>query len=50
MEACNLYRNYGDIQDSWASVTSVVNFYKENQEILIPVAGPGHWNDPDMVL
>ncbi|RZB40326.1 alpha-N-acetylgalactosaminidase-like, partial [Asbolus verrucosus] len=50
IEACNLWRNYNDIQDSWTSVQSIVNFYKSNEEKLISVAGPGHWNDPDMLI
>ena len=49
-EACNLWRNYNDIQDSWSSVTTIVDFYGEHQDELIPVAGPGHWNDPDMLI
>ena len=46
---CNLWRNFDDIDDSWESVTSIIDYYGDNQDILIPVAGPGHWNDPDMV-
>lgn len=47
---CNLWRNYGDIQDSWDSVLSIVDWFFANQDVLQPAAGPGHWNDPDMVL
>uniref|UniRef100_G1KCE2 Alpha-galactosidase n=1 Tax=Anolis carolinensis TaxID=28377 RepID=G1KCE2_ANOCA len=47
---CNLWRNYGDIQDSWDSVLSIVDWFSANQDILQPVAGPGHWNDPDMLI
>ncbi|CAL1265817.1 unnamed protein product [Larinioides sclopetarius] len=47
---CNTWRNYNDIEDSWVSILSIVDFYRENQEELIPVAGPGQWNDPDMIL
>ncbi|XP_032272707.1 alpha-N-acetylgalactosaminidase isoform X1 [Phoca vitulina] len=49
-EICNLWRNYDDIQDSWSSVLSILNWFVDNQDILQPVAGPGHWNDPDMLL
>ena len=28
---------------------SIVNFYTKNQDEFQPVAGPGNWNDPDMV-
>jgi alpha-galactosidase len=51
----NLWRTTGDIFDSfdtkdpkrdWAhSVTQIVDF----NEPLWPFAGPGHWNDPDML-
>lgn len=48
-EVCNLWRNYDDIQDSWDSVLSILDWFFANQDVLQPVAGPGHWNDPDMV-
>lgn len=48
-EICNVWRNYDDIQDSWSSVLSILDWFVDNQDILQPVAGPGHWNDPDMV-
>ncbi|XP_077195450.1 alpha-N-acetylgalactosaminidase isoform X2 [Paroedura picta] len=49
-DICNLWRNYGDIQDSWDSVLSIVDWFAENQDVLQPHAGPGHWNDPDMLI
>ncbi|XP_003264870.1 alpha-N-acetylgalactosaminidase [Nomascus leucogenys] len=49
-DICNLWRNYDDIQDSWWSVLSILSWFVEHQDILQPVAGPGHWNDPDMLL
>ena len=48
-EICNLWRNYDDIQDSWDSVQDITDWFFDNQEILQPEAGPGRWNDPDMV-
>ncbi|XP_053108694.1 alpha-N-acetylgalactosaminidase [Hemicordylus capensis] len=47
---CNLWRNYDDIQDSWDSVLSIVDWFTANQEVIQSVAGPGHWNDPDMLI
>jgi alpha-galactosidase len=41
----NLWRTTGDIQDNWRSM-SEIGF---NQGRLAPYAGPGHWNDPDML-
>ncbi|XP_075234701.1 alpha-N-acetylgalactosaminidase-like isoform X2 [Lycorma delicatula] len=49
-ENCNLWRNYDDIQDSYDSVVSIVQHFGKMQDIYAPVAGPGHWNDPDMLI
>ncbi|XP_035601344.1 alpha-N-acetylgalactosaminidase-like [Oncorhynchus keta] len=49
-EICNLWRNYGDIQDSWDSVQDITDWFFDNQEILQPEAAPGRWNDPDMLI
>lgn len=49
IEHCNLWRNYDDIQDSWSSLESIIDYYGNNQDAIVPNAGPGHWNDPDMV-
>ncbi|XP_005379452.1 PREDICTED: alpha-N-acetylgalactosaminidase [Chinchilla lanigera] len=49
-ETCNLWRNYDDIQDSWKDVLSILDWFVLHQDILQPVAGPGHWNDPDMLI
>ncbi|MGW1895624.1 NPCBM/NEW2 domain-containing protein [Streptomyces sp. NPDC002004] len=40
-----LWRTTGDIGDSWGSMLSIV---KQNLP-LARYAGPGHWNDPDML-
>ncbi|KAE8579795.1 hypothetical protein XENTR_v10024186 [Xenopus tropicalis] len=47
---CNMWRNYGDIQDSWDSVLDIIEWYAKNQDVLQPAAGPGRWNDPDMLI
>ncbi|KAK5903696.1 hypothetical protein CgunFtcFv8_007453 [Champsocephalus gunnari] len=49
-EICNLWRNYGDIQDSWDSVLNIINWFFDNQDVLVSAAGPGKWNDPDMLI
>lgn len=46
---CNLWRNYVDIEDSWQSVTHIMDYYAMKQDYWQHLAGPGHWNDPDMV-
>ncbi|XP_063790380.1 alpha-N-acetylgalactosaminidase isoform X2 [Pseudophryne corroboree] len=47
---CNMWRNYGDIQDSWESVLNIIEWFALNQDVLQPAAGPGRWNDPDMLI
>src|SRR5262249_28667078 len=41
----NLWRIGFDINASWASVTSLI----DQDAGLFASAGPGHWNDPDML-
>ncbi|MEU6602674.1 NPCBM/NEW2 domain-containing protein [Streptomyces flaveolus] len=41
----HLWRTTGDISDNWSSMLSIL---KQNLP-LAPYAGPGHWNDPDML-
>ncbi|MFC4463384.1 NPCBM/NEW2 domain-containing protein [Streptomyces xiangluensis] len=41
----HLWRTTGDISDDWGSMLSIL---KKNLP-LAPYAGPGHWNDPDML-
>jgi alpha-galactosidase len=42
----NLWRTTGDITDTWASMSGI-GF---NQSVQGQYAGPGHWNDPDMLI
>jgi alpha-galactosidase len=41
----NLWRTTGDIEARWQSVYDIL----EQQKGLAEYAGPGHWNDPDML-
>ena len=41
----HLWRTTGDISDNWGSMLGIL---KKNLP-LAPYAGPGHWNDPDML-
>jgi alpha-galactosidase len=41
----NVWRTTGDIQANWQSIYSILN----EQAGLAKYAGPGHWNDPDML-
>lgn len=47
---CNLWRNWDDIQDSFQSLTGITDYFAANQSRFQSYAGPGHWNDPDMLL
>jgi alpha-galactosidase len=42
----NLWRTTGDIRDSWESIAEI-GFNQNGRE---KWAGPGHWNDPDMLV
>ena len=42
----NLWRTTSDIVDTWDSVCEI-GFSQNGKE---PYAGPGHWNDPDMLV
>ncbi len=41
----NLWRSTGDIEARWQSIYDILN----QQKGLASYAGPGHWNDPDML-
>ncbi|XP_014678061.1 PREDICTED: alpha-N-acetylgalactosaminidase-like [Priapulus caudatus] len=47
---CNMWRMYHDIDDTWNSISAIIKFYGDNQDLLASLAGPGHWNDPDMLI
>ncbi|XP_026495423.2 alpha-N-acetylgalactosaminidase [Vanessa tameamea] len=47
---CNLWRNWDDIQDSWSSLSTIMTWFGDHQDEFTKYAGPGRWNDPDMLL
>ncbi|KAK4884298.1 hypothetical protein RN001_000569 [Aquatica leii] len=49
-EICNLWRNWADIEDSYESLTAIIDWFSKNRNRFINSAGPGNWNDPDMLL
>jgi len=49
-EFCNLWRNYDDIDDSFGSLNEITDWFASQQSKLSLVHGPGHWNDPDMLI
>lgn len=42
----DLWRTTGDIVDTWSSMSGIG--FRQGE--LAPYAGPGHWNDPDMLV
>ena len=48
-EHCNMWRNWDDIRAEWSSIQSIIDKWGDNPH-WADYAGPGHWNDPDMVL
>lgn len=44
-----MWRNFNDIDDSWQSVSGIIDYYAENNFNMSSYAGPGGWNDPDEV-
>eukprot|EP01059_Diplonema_ambulator_P032221 TRINITY_DN621_c0_g1_i1.p1 TRINITY_DN621_c0_g1~~TRINITY_DN621_c0_g1_i1.p1 ORF type:complete len:395 (+),score=100.25 TRINITY_DN621_c0_g1_i1:53-1237(+) len=47
---CNLWRNWGDIQCDWGSLSAIIEHWGQWGQVLAQYAAPGHWNDPDMLL
>lgn len=47
---CNLWRNWWDIENNWKSVSTIIDHFGKYSDVLSTVAGPGHWNDMDMIM
>lgn len=50
LSGCNLWRNWHDINNEWSSVASIIKHWGDYSDTLAAATGPGHWNDPDMIL
>mmetsp|Transcript_38276 Transcript_38276/g.95877 ORF Transcript_38276/g.95877 Transcript_38276/m.95877 type:complete len:489 (-) Transcript_38276:162-1628(-) len=48
-QICDLWRIYGDISGHWSSVMAIADWWAEHQDVLVPIAGPDSFNDPDML-
>ena len=46
---CNLWRNWDDIECNWRSIKSIMDKFG-NETKWAEYAGPGHWNDADMIV
>ncbi|XP_041360076.1 alpha-N-acetylgalactosaminidase-like [Gigantopelta aegis] len=49
-KSCNIWRSYYDIQDSWENVQSIIQYQANITDTVQPAVGPGHFNDPDMLV
>jgi alpha-N-acetylgalactosaminidase len=49
-QVCHAWRYYEDVEDSWQSVLSIVDFTVRIQSIIVKFHGPGHWFDPDQLV
>jgi hypothetical protein len=51
-QTCNQWRNYFDVFDSWESISKIIDFWARSgpNDVMVRAAGPGHWNDPDMLV
>ncbi|TNN10550.1 Alpha-N-acetylgalactosaminidase [Schistosoma japonicum] len=49
-ESCNSWRILDDVEESWTSVFNIINAYILGNKVIPQLAGPGHWNDPDVLL
>jgi alpha-N-acetylgalactosaminidase len=51
-QTCNSWRNYFDVFDSWESISRIIDFWARigPGDVMVRAAGPGHWNDPDMLV
>ncbi|XP_019391842.1 PREDICTED: alpha-galactosidase A isoform X3 [Crocodylus porosus] len=47
---CNHWRNFADVFDAWISIKSILDWTASHQDSIVDVAGPGGWNDPDMLV
>lgn len=48
--ACNAWRYYEDVEDSWLSVLRIIDFTIGLQASIVQHHGPGHWFDPDQLI
>lgn len=50
VEHCNLWRSFGDIEDSWKSVLDTIDWFVKKQDVIVKYHGPGHWFDADQLV
>lgn len=48
--SCNMWRYFYDVEDSWMSVLSIIDFSIKIQSTIVKYHGPGGWFDPDQLV
>ncbi|KHJ84246.1 hypothetical protein OESDEN_16043, partial [Oesophagostomum dentatum] len=48
--ACNTWRIYDDVMDSWDSIAGIIRYVEKYQDVMAAAQKPGGWNDPDMLV
>ncbi|PFH33980.1 melibiase subfamily protein [Besnoitia besnoiti] len=46
---CDMWRVFDDIEPTWESLSRILTFWGDNQEIFSSIVAPGSFNDPDML-
>ena len=49
-EACNTWRFYEDVEDSWTSILNIIDISVPLQRTIMKFHGPGQWFDPDQLI
>ncbi|KAK6172590.1 hypothetical protein SNE40_016215 [Patella caerulea] len=49
-DACNYWRNWKDVQDSWDSIIDIIDHMGDDVGNFSSFAGPGGWNNPDQLI
>ncbi|XP_053620480.1 alpha-N-acetylgalactosaminidase-like [Plodia interpunctella] len=47
---CNMWRNFHDVALDWKYVIAIIHNYIDEYPKINEYHGPGHWNDPDMLI
>ena len=46
---CNMWRNWWDVRSTWPNIRRIMDKWG-NETRWAKYAGPGHWNDADMIV
>lgn len=49
-DSCNLWRYFEDVEDSWLSLLSIIDYTVQIQDTIRIYHGPNSWFDPDQLI